>query len=264
MSPAALLRAAVLAALAPTGALAGEVSCFYEQGVVVVPASVAGLAGDYILDTGSATTLLHETKAQMEGLPMAGLRGRVLIAGLALPDQPIAVADLDARTHAFPTPIAGVIGADLLWPYVVDVDFAPCRVTIRGPGEAAPFHARASLPLGAGGKAASARVTVFDGQRAFGGDMTMATGSDAAVRLDDRVASVPGARDPDGLLPYGASRATLSALSLGGVLFKEAPAGLLRGGDPDLLGAVGPQILSRWRLRFDFPGRRLLLGQPAG
>ena len=61
MTPAALATAATLIALVPAGVRAGEVACIYERGVVVIPASVAGMAGDYILDTGSPDTELHET-----------------------------------------------------------------------------------------------------------------------------------------------------------------------------------------------------------
>ncbi|MCW5758656.1 MAG: hypothetical protein KIS90_02660, partial [Phenylobacterium sp.] len=46
---------------------AGEVACRFEAGVITVPAVVGGVAADYILDTGSPITQLHETKARMEG-----------------------------------------------------------------------------------------------------------------------------------------------------------------------------------------------------
>ena len=44
MKPAALVFA--LAALVPAAARAGETACWFEQGVIVAPASIAGLAGD--------------------------------------------------------------------------------------------------------------------------------------------------------------------------------------------------------------------------
>ncbi|MFZ3006904.1 MAG: hypothetical protein WA047_12045, partial [Phenylobacterium sp.] len=148
--------------LAPAPAQAA--ACWFEHGVVVVPASVAGVAGDYILDTGSPTTLLHETRAQMESLPPS-FRGAVRVDGLRLPDRPVMVADLDARTYAFPTPIAGVIGADVLSAYVVDVSFAPCRVRIWPPGRAPGFPAdtRLAMPLRAGRPVVTAAVA--DGPR---------------------------------------------------------------------------------------------------
>ncbi|MES2895317.1 MAG: hypothetical protein V4759_04740 [Pseudomonadota bacterium] len=261
MTPAALATAATLIALAPAGARAGEAACVYERGVVVVPASVAGMAGDYILDTGSPDTQLHETKAQMAGITGAAVRARVLVAGLALPDRSVAVVDLDARTAAFPTPIAGVIGADLLAPYVVDVSFIPCRVTIHRSGRAGRFRATVVLPMGSG--VASARAAVADGPHASAGEMVLSTGADAPLRMYQKVAVAVGTSQPDTLLPYGEARATLRALSLGGVLFENLRAGLLADGDGARLGVIGAPVLAQWRVRFDFPRRRVLLGPPA-
>ncbi|MDP3853834.1 hypothetical protein [Phenylobacterium sp.] len=259
MTPAARATAAALIALVPAWAQAGEVDCVYERGVVVIPASVAGMAGDYILDTGSPNTQLHETKAQMAGFEASALRGRVLIAGLDLRDRPIAVIDLDARTAAFPTPIAGVIGADLLAPYVVDVRFSPCRVAIRRPREARRFAAGVVLPMGPGA-VASARAAVADGRHAQAGEMVLSTGSDAALRMHRRLAGSTG--DPEALLPFGERRATLRALSFAGVLFENVPAGLLADGEPGALGVIGAPLLAHWRVRFDFPRRRVQLAPP--
>ncbi|HEY9235572.1 MAG TPA: aspartyl protease family protein, partial [Phenylobacterium sp.] len=138
MKLSALAFAVVAAQGLASSARAGEVACWYEQGVLIAPASVAGVAGDYILDTGSPATQLHETMAQGAGIAQTSLAGEVRLAGLTLPARPLAVANLDSRTWLFPTPIAGVIGADILGDYVVDVSFAPCRVSIRPAREAPP------------------------------------------------------------------------------------------------------------------------------
>lgn len=254
---------ALLAALAvPAAAQAGEAACWYEQGVLVIPASVAGLAGDYILDTGAARTLLHETKGQMAGYDTPEQRGEVRIAGVTLADRPFTVKDLDSRTALFPTPIAGVIGADVLGAYVVDVSFAPCRVSIRLPQEAPAFRVDATLPLRADRIQAAGRATVSDGMRAFGADFAIATGTDAGVRLDERLARAPG--DSERLAPNGGALARLAAVSFGGRLAVRPSAGLERGDDPDLAGSIGAPLLAAWRLRFDFPGRRLLLAHEKG
>lgn len=257
MKPAAL----VLAAAIPAAAHAGETACWYEQGVIVAPASIAGLAGDYILDTGSAVTQLHETKAQGAGLVDPAQRGPVRIAGLTLPDRPFAIADLDARTYAFPTPIAGVIGADLLSGYVVDVSFAPCKVAIYPLAKAPRFAGGAALPLNTKSGVATARAAVSDGPRALAGDFVIATGADTAVRLGQDHASVPGAAKPEDVLPYGDRRAGLRAASFAGTLFENLQAGLTPASQT--AGVLGAPLLARWRLRFDFPRGRLLLA-PAG
>lgn len=243
--------------LAPAPAQAQ--ACWFEHGVVVVPASVAGVAGDYILDTGGATTQLHETRAQMGGLPPA-FRGEVRIDGLRLADRPVMVVDLDARTYAFPTPIAGVIGADLLSAYVVDVSFAPCRVEIWPAGKAPRFRAETRLAMRLVGGLPVVDAAVADGPRTAVGGFVVATGLDSAVRLDEGLASVPGAKAED-MAPYGPRRAELRALSFAGELFETLKAGLQPHAD-GAVGAIGPPVLSRWSLRFDFPRGRLLLRRP--
>src|SRR5258705_21152 len=68
--------------------------------------------------------------------------GRRAVAGRA-----VAVEAIDRRPGARPTPIAGVIGADVLRGFVLDVSFAPCRVRRSPAGRARAFPARWSLPL---------------------------------------------------------------------------------------------------------------------
>lgn len=248
-----------LAALWLAPASAQAAGCWLEHGVVVVPASVAGVAGDYILDTGSPTTQLHETRAQMAGLPPA-FRGQVRVDGLKLVDRAVVVVDLDARTYAFPTPIAGVIGADLLSAYVVDVSFAPCRVEIWPAAKAPRFGAQSSLAMAMAGGSPVVDAAVADGPRTAVGRFVVATGLDSGVRLSEALASVPGAGAED-VAPYGRLRAELRALSFAGQLFEMLKAGL----QPQVagaVGAIGPPVLARWSLRFDFPRGRLLLRRP--
>lgn len=255
-----LASAVLITALAPTGAWAGESACWYEQGVIVAPASIAGAAGDYILDTGSPVTVMHETRAQGEGFTELARRGAVRVAGLTLPDRPFVVADLDARTWAFPTPIAGVIGADLLAGYVVDVSFNPCRVAIYPLRRAPAFHAVTSLPLEHGAGVALAQAAVSDGPEALRGRFVVSTGADTAIRLSERLAAVPGAPKPDQILPYGEARASLRAASFAGALFENLDGGLVKEAG-SASGVIGAPLLSRWRsLRFDFARGRLLFG----
>ena len=164
-----------LAVLWLVPAPAQAAGCWLEHGVVVVPASVAGVAGDYILDTGSPTTQLHETRAQMEDLPPA-FRGRVRVDGLNLADRPVVVVDLDARTYAFPTPIAGVIGADLLSAHVVDVSFEPCRVEIWPADRAPRFGADRRLAMTMAGGSPVVDAAAADGPRTAVGRFVVATG----------------------------------------------------------------------------------------
>lgn len=252
--PALLLSCAI--AFAPTLVRAQSAPCWYEHGVVVVSASVAGIAGDYILDTGAPATLIHETRAQAAGFEGVELRGEVRVAGMRLADRPIRVADLDAPTFAFPTPIAGVIGADVLAGKILDIDFAPCRVAIWRPGAEPRFGADFTLPLEPERSLPTIRAAVADGPHALQGAFVVSTGLDAPVRLAQGYATTrPGLSDPAALLPTGGRRARLRALSLAGELFEDLPAGLMAAETDGPLGAIGPGVLERWRVRIDFARR---------
>ncbi|HEY8616670.1 hypothetical protein [Phenylobacterium sp.] len=253
-----LLPALLLSAAAALPARAGEAACWYENGVVVVTAEVAGFVGDFILDTGQARTQLAETQALEMGYVEPEVLGRVTLAGSSLPALPIAVADLDVRTGLFPTPIAGVIGADALRGQVVDVSFAPCRVRLSAPGRAPRFQGR-TLPLAWAEGRPVVMAGAADGRIALRGPFVPSTGLDAPVRLSSDFAAVPGAAKPDELLPYGVLRPRLALLSFGDALTAAVPAGLTPPAPDAIAGVVGAPVLDRWRLRFDFPAGELRL-----
>ena len=124
-----LIAAASALCFASEAAVAAEVPCWLDQGVLVAPAQVAGLAGDFIIDTGAVRSALHNTRAQSAGIDGERTNGAVRLAGHATPPQDLAIVDLDAQTWDFPTPIAGVIGTDVLSGFVLEVETAPCRLT---------------------------------------------------------------------------------------------------------------------------------------
>lgn len=260
------LTLAILAAAlaAPAAARAGETACWFEGGVVVVPAQVAGISGDYILDTGSARTQLHETKAQAEGIDaptVTEISGGVRLAGVEIASGPVAVADLDYRGWNLPTPILGVVGADVLKDFVVDVSFAPCRVRLSRPGEATAFRATRALPLAWDQGRPVVQAEVADGQRLLKGPFTPATGEPAAVRLADDLATVAGTDRPQELQPTGVWLARLPELGLAGAGLRDQAAGL-EPAKGEAAGTIGGPVLSRYRLRFDFPAGKLLLALP--
>ena len=255
-----ILLLALAGAAATTSARAGETACWFENGVVVVPAQVAGVAGDYILDTGASRTTLAETQAQGAGYADTALTADIALAGVRIAAQPVSVEGIDVRTGLFPTPIAGVIGADVLKAYVVDLDFAPCRLRLSRPGRAPPWPASATdLPIAWIGGLPTVTASVSDGARTLTGPFALATGSDTALRVSDAVAAAPGASRPKEVYPYGVLRPRLRALSLAGAIAEDLPAGLLKPDDPQLLGEIGAPVLWAWRVRFDFPAGRLRL-----
>lgn len=254
----ALLALAVSALAAP--AHAGEAGCWFENGVLVVTAQVAGVTGDYILDIGQPQTQLGETQAQTAGYTDTLLSGEVRLAGVALPASAIAVADLDVRTGLLPTPIAGIIGADVLKGQVVDVSFAPaCRIRLSTPDQVPAFRVTASLPIAWEDGRPLVPARISDGTTTVEGRFVPATGGDAAIRISDTLADAPGASKPAELYPYGVLRPALRRLTFGGRRLENLPAGLLprdRPGD----GELGAPVLARFRLRFDFPAGVLSLG----
>lgn len=240
----------------PAAARAGDAVCWFENGAVVVPAEVGGVAGDWLLDPSSPRTELHETRAQMEGLPST-FSAPGHLAGETLAAVEVTVANLDGRAPGFPTPIAGVIGADLLGRYVVDIDFAPCRVRLshrRGP----PIRRGdrvLTLTTVAGTPAVMAAVS--DDHRARAGAFAVDFSSRAAVRLTAAGFTPAGSKAERA--PRGVAPARLRALSFDGMLYEETTAALAPELDPALAGALGTDLWSRWRVRLDIAGGRLVL-----
>ena len=248
----------------PFAARAGEARCWHEGGVVVIPAEVMGVAADYVLDTGEPRTLLAETQAQAAGFAETALVGSVRVAGLELAGRPVTVLPLDARMRKLPTPVAGVLGADVLRGKVVDVSFEPCRIAIYEAGRAPAFAPATVMPMAWRSGRPVIAAAVSDGRKSFAADFVVSTGSDTPVRLRDDLADAPGAAEREALYPYGRSRPRLRALSLAGDLFEMPPSGLIAKGELDAAGEIGAPVLAAYRLRFDFAQDRLHLAKPKG
>jgi hypothetical protein len=114
--------------------VAGETACWFENGAVVAPAAIGGIAGDYVIDLSAPRTLLHVDIAQGAGFTETALTLPVRLAGQRVEAAPIAVQSLDYRAVGFSTPIIGVIGADILDRYALTLDFSPCRLRLERPG----------------------------------------------------------------------------------------------------------------------------------
>jgi hypothetical protein len=248
------LTFSLAAALTLAGPAAwAEQACWFENGVVVTPAQVLGVAGDYILDTATPNTQIAETQAQTAGFSETALSGKVRLAGLRLSGQPVAVAKLDMRTGALPTPIAGVIGADVLKNYVLEVRFSPCRIRLTRSGPERRAKGAQRLRINWIGGVPTIRAAVADGVTTLAGDFAIGVGADTAVRLSDAVAGAPSAAKTRELYPYGVLRPKLSALSFAGDLSQNLPAGLIAAQEGAVTGIIGGPLLARYRLRFDFP-----------
>lgn len=234
---------------------AAEVACWFENGAVVVPARLGGVAGDWLLDPSAPRTQLHDTRAAMEGLA-DGFVAEGQLADLALPAVPVTVADLDGRAPGFTTPIAGVIGADILTAFVVDLRFEPCRVRLYARRPPARRGGRV-LALERVGGVPAVRAAIADDRLARAGLFAVDWSSLAAVRVADGTVRPP----VEGLDPTRRDRAParLRALSLDGRLFEEASAAIATDLDPALAGTLGVDVWSRWTLRLDIAAGRLTL-----
>lgn len=250
------LACALTALLAASGASAGETACWFENGAVVVPAEIGGVAGDWLLDPSAPHTLLHETRAEMEGLPDAFTAGGQ-VAGQRLEAVPVTVADLDDRAPGFFTPIAGVIGADLLERFVVDLQFAPCRVRFSR-GRAPAFGRARTLSLQRVDGVLAVQAAISDDRTARSGLFAVDWGSRAAVRVRDG-ALRPTVADLDPTA-RNAAPARLRGLSIDGVLYEEQSAALAPALPAELTGALGTDFWSRWRVRLDLAHDRMVLG----
>ncbi len=251
-----LLCVCALAAGAPgRRAEAAEVACWLENGAVVVPASIGGVAGDWLLDPSAPRTQLHDTRAAMEGLT-DGFVAQGRLADLPLPAVPVAVVDLDGRAPGFVTPIAGVIGADVLGAFVIDLRFEPCRVRVYA-GRAPRARGGRSLPLEVVGGVPAVRAAISDDRQARAGLFAVDWSSRAAIRVAGAVISPP----VEGLDPTRRDQvpARLRALSLDERLYEESSAALATDLAPALAGALGVDLWSRWTLRLDIAGQQLTL-----
>ena len=248
-----LAAAAIILVLMAAPARAGETACWFENGAVVVPAAFGDIAGDFILDASApASQLLHVTTAQTFGIETPTVRAMLRLAGERRVKFDMQVADLDARTRPFVTGIAGVIGADALAPFVTEIATSPCRVrlsrgTKRGAGST-------RLPLRVVGGALAVKAAISDGVTAREGWFAIDTGADRTLVADARLSRSPaeGTDQP----------VRLRALSVGGTLFEQIPAGLMADTPAGLSGSIGEAVWSSFSVRLD-PRRGWLTLWPA-
>ncbi len=232
-------------------ARAGETACWFENGAVIAPAVIGTMAGDYVIDLSAPRTLLHETKAQMEGITAPELSLPVEVAGLKAPAVSVKVADLDARGAGFVTPIAGVIGMDVLAGHSVEIDFAHCRVRIDQPWKA---RRQVVLPVEMIEGLPTIAAAVSDGPTALRGAFAIDTASKAMARLSTRGAAATGKLDTGA---RHMAPALLRALSIGGVLAENVPATLADDLPEGVDGTLGTALWTRHRLRLSADARTL-------
>jgi hypothetical protein len=253
--------ALAVVSVAARPAWAGQTQCWLDNGAVVVPAAFAqpglgDVTGDFILDLSAPHSQLHLTTAQSDGLGDATeAPGALALAGEHIAAR-LEVADLDDRQWGFPTTLNGLIGADVLAGYVVELRFSPCRLTLSR--RAPRAGAMATLPVTMVGGIPTVAAQVFDGRKRRSGQFAIDTGA-AGVRIAAaraRFSRLSARVDP---LSRDHPPARLAALSLAGRVFQDQPAALQEDAPAGVLGGIGTDIWSRYVLRLDFRRNRLAL-----
>lgn len=254
---AAGLAAGALAVAAGGGAARaadGWTACRIQHGVLLVTVRAAGLTGPFILDTGTAHSVLDATQASLAGLETGPAVIPVTLAGRRIPAASLAVAPLDARTRTQPTPITGVIGADLLQGRVLEVRPDPCRLRLTGrPGRGG--RALAELPVTMSDGVPTVEAAVSDGAAAMRGRFRVSTGLAVAVRLSPALARLEGRGGPAPAPPPP----SLRALSLGGLLVEDPGADLAPAAEPGLAGDIGEPVWALHGFSLDLARGRLTL-----
>lgn len=128
---------------------------------MLVPASIGGVAVQFVLDTGAEGMLLEPSMAEMLRLPLRGMtriQGSggsqdarlVLLPGLrlggaAMAAQVVPVAPLPVRFDTVP-PVAGLLGSGVLLPFDLDLDVPGRRLGLSLAGDC-PTPPGTVLPL---------------------------------------------------------------------------------------------------------------------
>lgn len=252
MVPVALLASLALALA--RGALAGETRCWIDKGALVAPAAFGDIAGDFLIDLSAPASALHGTRAQEDGLDGKAVTRDLSIAGRRLAGVTLAIVDLDARTAKFDTTINGVVGADLLRRFLVEIDPSPCRLRLlrRRPARWAG-SVRLAIRETDGRPLVPASVT--DGLKVRSGLFALGT-ADWATRVPGRL-SRPQTTDAP-------APVRLRALEIAGRLFEQVPAATQPHAIDEARGAIGMAVWSRWRLRLDMRDSWLELAPAEG
>jgi hypothetical protein len=255
-----LLAATAFAALAITGAArAGEMPCWMDHGVVVVSAAFGDITGDFLFDLSAPKSELHVDVALEHGIITPTSSATLRLGDQRIPAM-LTVANLDARTIGLPTTLNGLIGADVLKGYVIDLRLAPCRLAL-WPRRAPAFHATMRLPVTIADGVPTVGASVTDAQTGLAGAFAIDTGS-AGVRLATRTAHLSRTRKGVDAGSRLHPPARLAALSLGGDVIANAPAAIAIDLPDSVLGGLGTQVWSRYAVRLDLRRKVLELAAP--
>jgi hypothetical protein len=271
-----------------------------EGNHIYLTAMVAGRPLLMILESGAGMTMLDVGAAERLGLQTSGaiagagagasevtvkLAGipSLAVGGVSVPRMQVSVGALDALQRQTGRRFDGLLGYDVLSRFVVELDYARGRVTFHDPatfrydgaGEVLPFRLEMNLihiPA----------TIVPENGAPIAGEFVLDTGcgGQVAVALAAPFARGHGLPTPSQRVMYagsagrgigGASRADigrLAELRLGPIklaspvaLFSRDTSGFFSWSGR--AGVIGTEVLRRFRVFLDYPGRRIAL-EPNG
>ncbi|MDO8629573.1 MAG: aspartyl protease family protein [Phycisphaerales bacterium] len=243
----------------------------------------------FILDTGAEATALNKSRAEalrlklhgtLEAQGAGGSADAAIVTGMTfslpgveLPNQTGAAIPLDALEPFEGRRIDGVLGYELFSRCIVEVDYAASRVTLHDPARYSVGGSGVSVPIVLEGKCPHVDATVgwADG-RTVQGRFLVDAGARGALELNTAFsASTPltgsTLRTVCGIGIGGESFCRLgrvASLRIGAVEIANPIAGFSEDAkgamaNPDRAGLIGGEILRRFKVTFDYAGKRMIL-----
>ena len=247
------------------------------HGGVFVEARVKGERLWFVLDSGASRTLLDAAAARRLGIratesstiggagagrvPVEIAKDQSLqIGAAALSKVDLRLLDLSTLTPAWGRRVDGIVGYDLLCHTAVTIDYVNQMLTIGGPtppGDALPLTFRGGWSFVEGTIKVPGNAPVTD-------RFLLDTGSQDAVDhpiIEKSTGPLRHTQTGNGL---GAATpgavGTTEWFRIGRFTIGSTTSSCC--GNPETSRLIGAEVLSRFRVTFDYPGRRLVLTKP--
>jgi predicted aspartyl protease len=252
---------------------------------IYLPVTIDGQTVEALLDSGAAVSVIDGRTAERLGMSatermvISGAAGEapaavigaatIRIGNQTLPASRLVVTDLRAVAARSGRPIAMVLGKDAFDDLIVDVDAPGRRIAFRQPEGFTPPEGAVELPLRRLGDLRTTRIMVEGGGPLellvdLGLAFSLELGPEAARRsgvLDGR----PASHFSQGVAlggSFSGDYTTAHSVALGGYEVPEVP--IVVRDTPQaqryhLDGVLGLELLSRFRMVFDYPHDRLFL-----
>jgi len=250
------------------------------SGLVFVRARVREVDTWLLVSSGSPSLLSTRvaTQASLSGEPgtFSSLPAELLhnvtvdLPGVTLTQATVSSLNLDPMQTSIGHPIGGILGIPFFESFVIILDYARGQLELHDPKTFAPSGTGTAIPITreAGLPYARARLKLPERDR-FDGSFLIDSGADNAVILFSPFVSANRLLDP-GAKPDAGEAGTLGAalraeaLDLERFTLRRPVVNLSRStkgltADPKHAGLIGGEVLSRFRVTWDFTRERLLL-----